>query len=349
MPLVQPCMRRASKAHYTFSSGAHVFLAKLSSQPAKQPPGVPFKRRGRNAKKHSTRFFVFPELVTRDPTAEHRLQASTTVSRLLKDLRVPTAGLPIRFFLAPEQHVPDAPATALPSRALAIPDFRTLQALAKSGHASTADTLTTLISTADSLRTLDALLSAGHASQPHDQARTTAAGFRRLHELVARAAASAYTHFPCNLHGGLPHVAASKCLQGQPVAAASTGAAALLLQSAHRLAQRRLLPALTDPPLLATMTPAELAGTAEAVVQLQAAAEAPLAPEFWERVLAAAHRGQFTVQQMGARPLVHAFPAADTSGSLIAAVQLISAVRGCCSRSVSAGNMLDGRPHCSCW
>lgn len=294
-------MRRGvSQAHYTFSSAAN---AHLSSKPAEQVSRAHFKRRGRNAKKHSTRFFVFPELVIRDPTAEQRLQASTTVSRLLKDLRVPTAGFPIRFFLAPEQPVQDAPASGMPARAVAIPDFRTIQALAKSGHASSTDTLTTLISTADSLRTLDALLSAGHTSQPSDQARITAAGFSRVRGLINRAAAAAYTHFPCNLHGGLPHVAASALLQGQPAEAATSGAAALLLQSAHSLAQRRLLPALTDPSLLAELTPAELAGTAGAIVRLQAAADTPLAPEFWEHVHSAAQHGLFTAQHMGAPPL----------------------------------------------
>lgn len=296
-------MRRGiSKAHYTFSSAANAYL---SSKPADKVSRAHFKRRGRNAKKHSTRFFVFPELVIRDPTAEHRLQASTTVSRLLKDLRVPTAGFPIRFFLAPEQPVHNAPASGKPARAVAIPDFRTIQALAKSGHASSTDTLTTLISTADSLRTLDALLSAGHMSQLSCQARTTAAGFGRLQALVSRAAAAAYTHFPCNLHGGLPHVAASARLQGQPAQATTAGAAALLLQSAHSLAQRRLLPALADPSLLAALTPAELAATAEAIVRLQAAADAPLAREFWEHVRCAAQDGLFTAQHMGAPPLPH--------------------------------------------
>eukprot|EP00892_Ulva_mutabilis_P007220 jgi/Ulvmu1/4870/UM020_0156.1 len=305
--------KAAAKARAAFKSTAHVRLAQASTQPSKQAAASHFKRRGRNAKKHTTRFFVFPELVTGDPTAQHRLQASSTVSRLLKDLRVPTAGLPIRFFLRPEQPTPETHTSHHSSRAVAIPDFRTVHALAKAGKASSTETLTALISSADSLRTLDALLSAGRAADPSSQAHTTAAGFIRLNELVSRASAAAYTHFPCNLHGALPHVAASASLQGRPVAAGGAGLPALLLESGRSLARRRLLPALSDH-VAAAWTPAELAGVAQALVWLQAESDQPLASEFWEHVKSVAQGGKLTVSDMGpAGQVFNAISRAQTS------------------------------------
>jgi hypothetical protein len=137
---------------------------------------------------------------------------------------------------------------------------------------------------ADSLRTLVQLIEFGSESIRQDPG-FVAAAFSSIDRMVRAAATAQHSCFPRSISFALPHVSAASQWKLQEVQVAEAARAArLLLESALRVAQKYLFPALELPKTLEQLSPSQLADIAAALAMMQKQASHTLAPAFWQHL-----------------------------------------------------------------
>ena len=177
-----------------------------------------------------------------------------------------------------------------PKGVIAVPDTRGIHK-ATAGTKSPA-TMCSQARTAESLRSLVALIEFANDALKHDPG-FVAASFASIDRMIRAAAAAQYARLPRCLPSALPHMSAvaqwqsDKDLQG----AAVTRSAQLLPETALRVAQQYLLPALDRVDMLQQLSSSQMADIAAAISVLQPHASNVLAPAFWTHLRRCAEHG----------------------------------------------------------